>query len=291
MPDRDPTAELAELAREVRHLLDAWSTVGVREPPSGELPMQDPLPVPEAGPGPVPQVLPPVRPPVQPVSGHPEPAPAPRPAASGEARPSAWAGLTRRVPPEEELPRIRNVLGECTRCGLSRGRKNIVFGTGNPSAAVVVVGEAPGRDEDATGEPFVGAAGQMLDRMVENVLKLRRQDVYIMNVLKCRPPDNRDPMPEEVAACRPFFDAQIAAIRPRVILSLGRVATQVLLDTTQGIRSLRGQWQVYRGIPVMPTYHPAYLLRTPEDKKITLKDLLALKERLDLISKEPPATR
>jgi uracil-DNA glycosylase family 4 len=151
---------------------------------------------------------------------------------------------------------------------------------GDPRSRLVIVGEAPGFHEDQQGEPFVGPAGEMLDRMIENVLGSSRESVYIMNVLKCRPPENRDPEPGEVAACREFFDAQLNVIRPKAILALGRYAAQSLLDSTRGIKALRGQWGDYRGIPVMPTFHPAYLLRQPQDKRLTLEDLLALKRRL-----------
>jgi len=166
---------------------------------------------------------------------------------------------------------------------LSKVRNNIVFGVGGAVVDLVVIGEAPGREEDLRGEPFVGEAGQMLDKMVENVLRLKRSEIYILNVLKCRPPENRDPEPAEIDACRPFLDAQLDILRPKVILALGRYATQVLLRTTQGIRALRGRWQIHKGIPVMPTYHPAYLLRNPSEKRDTFEDLLVLKKRLDEI--------
>lgn len=208
----------------------------------------------------------------------PEPAvPVPEVGSTG----SLWAALAQRPSTDQELARIRERMGDCRRCPLASGRTRLVFGTGSPTAEVVIVGEAPGREEDLQGEPFVGAAGQMLDRMIENVLGRKRSDVYILNVVKCRPPENRDPEPAEITACRGFLDSQVLAIRPKVILALGRFAAQVLLDTPRGIKALRGRWGAYRGIPVMPTFHPAYLLRTPEDKRLTLEDLIALKQRLD----------
>jgi DNA polymerase len=166
------------------------------------------------------------------------------------------------VSPEEEgLRAIREELGECTRCPLSRTRQRIVFGEGNPSAEILFVGEAPGADEDRTGRPFVGRAGQLLNQIIEKGMGLSRPEVYIGNILKCRPPLNRTPREEEVEVCLPFLKKQIAAIEPKVIVTLGRPAAQALLNTQEPMRQLRGNWQAYQGIPVMPTYHPAYVLR------------------------------
>ena len=164
----------------------------------------------------------------------------------------------------------------------------MVFGVGDPAARLVVIGEAPGAREDALGEPFVGRAGEMLAKMLENVLGLPRSRVYILNVVKCRPPDNRDPQPDEIEACVPFLRRQIESIDPAVMLVVGRVAAQTLLETQQGIRTLRGTWKRYQGrIPMMATFHPAYLLRQPADKRKTLEDLLAVKARLDELSAGP----
>jgi DNA polymerase len=163
---------------------------------------------------------------------------------------------------------------------LCRERKQIVFGVGSPDAELVVVGEAPGYQEDQDGEPFVGPAGQMLDRMLENVLGLARAQVYILNVVKCRPPKNRNPLPEELDACRPFLEGQLRALRPRVLLVLGSVAYRALFRSEAGITRSRGRWHEYGGVPALPTFHPAYLLRTPEDKKLTFEDLKALKARM-----------
>jgi len=180
------------------------------------------------------------------------------------------------------LDEIRSKLGECTRCKLHRGRTNIVFGVGDPRAKLMFVGEGPGADEDAQGEPFVGRAGKKLDEMIA-AIGLERNGVYIANIVKCRPPNNRDPQPDEVGTCSPFLYEQIDAIRPRVIVTLGSPATKTLLNTKIGITKLRGTWQNYAGIPVMPTFHPAYLLRayTPENRRKVWEDLKAARARAD----------
>lgn len=182
----------------------------------------------------------------------------------------------------EKLEQIRARLGNCTRCKLHERRKNIVFGVGNPRARLMFVGEAPGADEDREGEPFVGRAGKKLDEMIA-AIGLERKNVYIANVAKCRPPDNRAPQPDEVATCSPFLFEQIAAIRPAVIVTLGSPAAKLLLETKVGIMRLRGIWHSYAGIPVMPTFHPAYLLRayTPENRRKVWEDLKAARARMD----------
>ena len=161
----------------------------------------------------------------------------------------------------ETLEQIRKDLGACQRCKLGATRKNIVFGVGNPKAKLVFVGEAPGADEDAQGEPFVGDAGKMLNRIIA-AMELKREEVYICNVVKCRPPQNRPPEADEVAACMPFLLRQLAAIKPEVIVALGSSAAQALLQTKVPISKLRGKFHDFHGIPLMPTYHPSYLLRT-----------------------------
>jgi uracil-DNA glycosylase family 4 len=163
--------------------------------------------------------------------------------------------------PGQLLEAIRAELGECTRCPLSRVRRRIVFGEGNPRAEIFFVGEAPGSEEDQTGRPFVGKAGQLLNQIIGKGMGLSRSDVYIGNILKCRPPMNRTPQDEEVQVCMPFLKKQISAIRPRVIVSLGLPAAQALLEVSGPMHRLRGNWLAYEGIPVMPTYHPAYVLR------------------------------
>lgn len=170
------------------------------------------------------------------------------------------------------LQQINDELVDCKRCNLCQGRQNIVFGTGNPNATLVFVGEGPGADEDRLGEPFVGRAGQLLTKMI-NAMGLKREDVYICNVVKCRPPENRDPKPEEIEACEPFLKKQLMAIKPQVIVGLGRHACQTLLKSTTPMSKIRGEWQEYDGIRFMPTFHPAYLLRNPPAKKEVWEDL------------------
>lgn len=180
------------------------------------------------------------------------------------------------------LEAIREEIGDCTRCKLHKGRKNIVFGEGNPQAAVVFVGEGPGFEEDQQGRPFVGAAGQLLTDIIVKGMKIKREDVYICNIVKCRPPENRNPEPDEVEACIGFVKKQIAVIKPKVIVTLGNVPTQNLLGTKQGITKMRGIWQTYEGIPVMPTFHPSYLLRSPGEKKKVWEDIQLVMKKLGM---------
>jgi DNA polymerase len=168
---------------------------------------------------------------------------------------------------------LRSVLGECTRCKLAPHRTQIVFGVGNPTARLMFVGEGPGQDEDRLGEPFVGRAGKLLTEIITKGMRLAREDVYIANVVKCRPPQNRNPEPDEVGACEPFLLRQIQIIAPEVIVALGKFAAQTLLRTTTPITRLRGVWHDYHGIPLMPTFHPAYLLRNPGDKRLVWEDV------------------
>jgi len=173
------------------------------------------------------------------------------------------------------LEQVRAELGECTRCGLCEGRRTIVFGDGAPDAELMFVGEGPGENEDRQGLPFVGRAGELLTKMIEAGMGLPRSSVYICNIVKCRPPGNRNPAPAEVAACRPFLDGQIQAVQPRVIVTLGKPASSLLLERDIAITRVRGTWHSYRGIPVMPTFHPAYILRqyTPENRRLVWEDL------------------
>ena len=174
--------------------------------------------------------------------------------------------------PDDTLLKIRTDLGECTRCKLHRTRNKIVFGDGNPKAELVFVGEGPGHDEDMQGLPFVGRAGKLLTQMIE-AMGLQRKDVYICNVVKCRPPENRAPEKDEVGECSPFLLRQIDAIAPKVIVCLGSTAAQTILETNRGISHFRGQWLEFRGRKLMATYHPAYLLRNPSAKSEVWKDL------------------
>ncbi len=215
------------------------------------------------------------------------PAPGPAAASRPPAGPSHDYGSTHKGCGSPALLAVRREMGECTRCKLAAGRTHLVFGVGNPSAGLMFVGEGPGGEEDRQGEPFVGKAGQLLTRMIE-AMGYRRQDVYIANVVKCRPPQNRDPEPDEIEACEPFLKAQIAAVRPRVIVALGRFAVQTLLRDGTPISRLRGRWREYQGVRLMPTFHPAYLLRNPGDKGKAWEDLkLVMRE----FGKEPPAKR
>jgi len=179
------------------------------------------------------------------------------------------------------LESVREQMGECTLCKLHKGRHNIVFGVGNPRARLMFVGEAPGEEEDLQGLPFVGKAGQLLTKMIE-AMGLRREDVYICNTVKCRPPNNRNPEPEELEACEPFLRGQLAAVRPEAIVTLGKFAAQALLREATPISRLRGQWREYQGIPVMPTFHPAYLLRSPQEKGKVWADLQEVMKKLGL---------
>jgi uracil-DNA glycosylase family 4 len=183
---------------------------------------------------------------------------------------------------DDTLGRIREAIGgNCTRCKLHKARTKIVFGVGNPQAELVFVGEGPGRDEDAQGEPFVGRAGQLLTQMIE-AMSLRREDVYIANVVKCRPPENRLPEKDEIEICSPFLMRQLSVIKPKVICALGSCAAQTLLQTTQGISRFRGEWFDFRGSKLMATYHPAYLLRNPSAKGEVWKDLQKVMAHLGL---------
>ena len=175
----------------------------------------------------------------------------------------------------ETLVDVRTDLGDCHRCRLSQGRSKIVFGDGDPKAQLVFVGEGPGFEEDQQGKPFVGPAGQLLTRIIE-AINLTRSQVYICNIVKCRPPGNRNPEPEEINTCFPFLERQIAAIQPDFISALGTFAAQTLLRTTTPISRLRGRFHEYRGIRVLPTYHPAYLLRNPEKKREVWEDMKML---------------
>ena len=216
------------------------------------------------------------------------PASKPRAAETVAAAPAETdAGTSLQLPGAAGLKVLRDDIGDCQRCKLAGGRTNLVFGVGNPNADLVFVGEAPGADEDARGEPFVGKAGQLLTKMIE-AMGYRREDVYICNVLKCRPPGNRNPEPDEVQSCEPFLKRQLAAIRPRMIVALGKFAVQCLLRDDAPISRLRGNFRSYEGIPLMPTFHPAYLLRDPSKKKPAWEDLKAVNAALARVGVTPP---
>lgn len=201
-----------------------------------------------------------------------------------------WRGAPGKVAPKLQekaksadkilsLEEIRAEMGDCRRCKLYGGRTRLVFGDGDANARLMFVGEAPGADEDKQGLPFVGASGQLLNKMLRN-LGLRREEVYIANIIKSRPPGNRDPEADEIAACLPFLEKQIQAIRPRVIVTLGRPATHALLGTKEPLTRLRGHWQRYHDIRVMPTFHPSYLLRAPQERHKTWADMQQVMEYL-----------
>jgi DNA polymerase len=200
-----------------------------------------------------------------------------------------WRPLTGRSPESglldpsgyywKTLADVREALGDCRRCPLCDTRTNLVFGEGNLNAGLAFVGEAPGADEDIQARPFVGKAGQLLTRIIV-AMGLQRQDVYICNILKCRPPENRNPRPEEIAACEPFLIRQLQAIQPKIICALGTFSAHTLLKTDVPISVLRGRFHSYQGIPLMPTYHPAYLLRNPGAKKQVWEDVQKIMKAL-----------
>ena len=194
-------------------------------------------------------------------------------AATAKAPPALSPGSMR------DLPSLQKFLEGCARCKLSTARTNIVFGQGNPHAKLMFVGEAPGRDEDEQGLAFVGRAGQLLTKIIE-AIGMKRDDVFICNVLRCRPPNNRNPEPDEVASCMPFLDETIRLVGPRVIVTLGTFAAQAVLGTDEPIGRLRGRWQTAKGTRVMPTFHPAFLLRSPERKKDVWEDMKQVRDHL-----------
>jgi DNA polymerase len=292
--DPELSAELSEIARAIRAQLE-WQlgsgSVGLPRSTPADLARLAPEPGPSAKSFDETAQRPaPVRPPA------PQPTPsavaAPREAVSAPSRIDAVmqpapvavervvrAPLVIPVDREERIQRLQVLADEtraCTRCGLHAERKQAVFARGTGSSGLCFVGEAPGADEDQQGFPFVGAAGQLLDRMIE-AMGIGRDDVYVCNIVKCRPPKNRKPEPDEMAACIPFLEEQLGLIAPQVIVALGAVAVQGLLGSTEGITRMRGKWKLYRGrVPVMPTFHPAYLLRTPGAKREVWDDLQAV---------------
>ncbi len=262
----DIAPEAASILADARETLAELAEEGVDEWEPAE-----PLALPE---GPAPALAQPVSKP------RPEPQPAPllQPTPSPQPGSSPEPGVE--APTWGERPtldEVRAELGDCRRCGLCEGRNSIVFGDGNPEADLMFVGEGPGEQEDRQGLPFVGRAGELLTQMIEKGLEIPRSSVYICNIVKCRPPKNRTPLPPEVSACSPFLDGQIAAVRPKVIVALGKPATSLLLGRDVAITRVRGTWHEYRGIPLMPTLHPAYVLRqyTAENRRNVWDDLKA----------------
>ena len=282
--------EVAALAADVRSWLSDHRGLGASIPTA---------PVPER-----------LRPAARPSRPKPQSSPGPPASRGSDSRPPGRR-ISRPAPPPSPLLRrrseapprgvgspalaaIRQDLGDCRRCKLAPLRTNLVYGVGDPSARIVFVGEGPGYHEDQQGEPFVGAAGELLTRIINNVLRLDRSDVYITNVIKCRPPGNRNPEPDEVAACAPFLHRQLDAIGPAVVVALGRFAIQTLLGSDASVGSLRGRAHPFRGAVLVPTYHPAYLLRNPADKRKTMEDMLLVRsefERITGAALPPPLSR
>lgn len=290
-------AEMGALARELRQRLESLRRAGISHiPVAAELPpMTRPVVVRSVEPTPRPEIETPpaiiaipeqVSPrPIRP-SRPPDPTPAPVPIASlfGDQEVDTAA-----VAPEERPARLEELRAEvagCTKCPmLAATRTQTVFGVGSPTARLMFIGEAPGADEDRTGVPFVGRAGQLLTDMITKGMGLTRDEVYIANILKSRPPENRNPLPDEVANCLPYLERQIAIVSPEFICMLGKVAASTLLETSLSLGKLRGRWHRYRGIPAVVTYHPAFLLRNPASKKEAWDDLQMLMKAMGI---KPP---
>jgi DNA polymerase len=279
MPERFP----ASLQQKIEDRLRYYEDLGIRlfytdRGPGGATPVA-PEPIASASPAPVIEETVLSKPTTKPVPPKVAPVAPPFPLGVPPTGPSLFETMEKVK--NETLLKIREDLGECTRCKLHKGRNKIVFGDGNPKAQLVFVGEGPGADEDAQGLPFVGRAGKLLTQMIE-AMGLQRKDVYICNVVKCRPPENRAPEPDEVAACSPFLIRQIDSIHPKVIVCLGATAAKTILNTTRGISQFRGEWLEWRGYKLMATYHPAYLLRNPPAKADVWKDLQKVMAELGL---------
>lgn len=228
-----------------------------------------PVAAPVANPAPAVAVSTPARPVTQAPAATVPPRPAPM---VPPTLPDTGPSLRTLTPQFETLEALRASFSDCRMCGIAASRQNLVFGVGNPQAELVIVGEAPGADEDRLGDPFVGAAGQLLDRILA-AIGFAREDVYICNILKCRPPNNRDPQPDEVAHCTPYLVQQLALIQPKLLLAVGRIAGKTLLGQETTLSAMRGQTHHWRGIPLVVTYHPAALLRNPQWKRGCWQDV------------------
>jgi uracil-DNA glycosylase family 4 len=266
MSERERAELLADLAERARYFA-TLTDVGL------------PRAAPTAAVTPAAAVTPPAAARPQPTRAEPARPEAARATGSGPANLPAPAASIPAVGASETLEAIRADIGDCQRCQLAAGRKTIVFGQGDPKARLMFVGEAPGADEDEQGLAFVGKAGQLLTKIIE-AIGMRREDVFIANVLKCRPPGNRNPEPEEIIQCQPFLERQILSIRPEVLVGLGKFGAHWLLKTAEPITRLRGRLGQYQGIKVMPTYHPAYLLRNPGAKKEVWEDMKVVRDLL-----------
>ncbi len=290
------TPETPALARQVLQRLESLRRAGLDRIPRPPEFAADSIPIasqpavapPEPGPRAEPEPRPVPAPP-RPVR-RPEPPPTPALARALFEEPDQ--GLGPYVPPDERPALLRVIQEEvagCQRCPLlASTRTQTVFGEGNPQARLMFLGEAPGADEDRTGRPFIGKAGQLLTDMITKGMGLNREDVFIANMLKCRPPGNRDPQPDEIAHCRSYLDRQIAIIRPEFLCFLGRISAQGMLQTALPLGRLRGRWHAYQGIPALVTYHPAYLLRNPEGKRDAWEDLKMLMTAMKI---RPPERR
>ncbi|MBM4319507.1 MAG: uracil-DNA glycosylase [Deltaproteobacteria bacterium] len=285
--EADPRQELRALIEGLRGLLLGQEETGARFVSEGQPPpeLQPRLQPPPAQPLQQRRQPPPRWPP--PPLELPRPLPAVRsPSQPPGSRPSAPVShaveLSTGSSEEERLSALRGELEGCQRCKLAAGRHSLVFGTGDPRPRLLFVGEGPGEQEDLQGVPFVGKAGQLLDAIIEKGMGLSRREVYIANIVKCRPPGNRDPQPDEVAACLPFLRRQIAILRPEVIVTLGRIAVQTLLASDASLTRLRGSWHDFDGLPLRATFHPAYLLRYPEQKAAAWEDVKEVLGRLGL---------
>ena len=272
--DREVAREARDLLASARGWLEELHEEGIEALPPQDAPVETTTP-----PEPVASAEPPQQEPA-PAAPKPASAPPPPPAVAATNPPRDPLGLISGGSPFGEHPTldaVREALGECTRCRLHEGRSTLVFGDGNPNADLVFVGEGPGAEEDKRGLPFVGRAGELLTQMIEKGLGIPRSEVYICNIVKCRPPNNRTPMSDEVTTCSPYLDGQLAAIQPKVIVALGKPASSLLLGRDVAITRVRGQWHDYRGTPLMPTLHPAFVLRqyTPENRRAVWEDLKA----------------
>ncbi len=294
--DESMTPEVrARLARALRHHLQALARAGIDRIPCPELPARKPpspkpRPVREALPQPSPREAPATRPapiPAPPLVRASSPTPVLPASLFEDAGPSVDA-----IPAEQRPALLQALAAEvanCVRCPhLAASRTQTVFGEGSPTARLMFIGEAPGETEDQTGRPFVGRAGQLLDDMITKGMGLSREDVYIANILKSRPPNNRDPLPDEVRNCLPYLDRQIAIVRPTYLCILGKPAASALLETSLPLGRLRGKWHKVRGISTIVTYHPAYLLRNPAGKKDSWEDLKLLMKAMRIT---PPSRK
>jgi uracil-DNA glycosylase len=270
-----PRDELRMLTNDLRAYMEALRVWGVQHTPADQPPEPS---------SPDPKVAAALH--------RPQPSPAPRgtdhpivPSAASPDVQEIHLALESPLAPLSRLsfPELEAVAKQCTACRLHQGRTHVVFGVGNPQAELMFAGEAPGRDEDLQGEPFVGRAGQLLTRIIE-AIGMKRQDVYIANVIKCRPPNNRNPEADEIAHCEPYLIRQIALVQPRLIVALGTFAAQTLLQTKLPISQLRGRFHTYQGVKLMPTFHPAFLLRNPERKRAVWEDMQMVQRELRQLS-------